>query len=616
MLGVSTSPFHISMLRKSNTWYTVKDGNWFDPTVWRSNGSKRYLYPQPNDDVVISHKILFDYQDIPGGPSYTSRVQTPGNTVRNLCISSSGIFNCTNLGNQVSFFVKNNVQCDGTFDWSGGFTNGGLLINIGGTNNWFNNFVPGNSSSNITVYYVSQNSFAVPRASYYSLEVGGGGMKWIDADMTMTGTLVIDSGTQFELGSFNFTAADMQNSGLLTKSSGTGTFNMTAAINGPYNGAVSFTSNPTINWTGNFACDTRNGMNFGTGTFNFWGNCTLALSASGNPPTNFGPVNVVIAAGKTVTVIGQSAWAPTAPVTGASGTSTLLINSGYCYLPGITDPMATGVFTYNNSGTSHIYVYASRACPQTSYYQLTIDNSALVTLSGNTTVSNSFSIGSGTMDFGSNNFSVGGTTQLGGYMICSGNDSTLSFKAIQYLLNGGLNFSAGNPTINLSGNITGDVRNGFNSGSGTLNVTGSMSIGVWTSSNLEGQIGANIVIGSGVTLTNICFSPGGVLGTGGINLIGTITGVDSTSIFVNNSVFDYNDSGAPMQTGVLDAHTNANIFVYNRSGNQDILAATYKNLTLQNSGAKRLLGNVSVQGVYTLTSSATLNSNGFALTNP
>jgi hypothetical protein len=57
-------------------------------------------------------------------------------------------------------------------------------------------------------------------------------------------------------------------------------------------------------------------------------------------------------------------------------------------------------------------------------------------------------------------------------------------------------------------------------------------------------------------------------------------------------------------------------------GNQDIKTPEdptnpgYQNLTLSGTGAKRLLGNVSVKGTYTLTAPATLDLNGFTLTNP
>jgi hypothetical protein len=102
---------------------------------------------------------------------------------------------------------------------------------------------------------------------------------------------------------------------------------------------------------------------------------------------------------------------------------------------------------------------------------------------------------------------------------------------------------------------------------------------------------------------------------------GTINGADGTAIFDNRSFYTHNNAAAPMSTGKLYCNQAANTFIYGLAGNQDMTVPSdatpgYQSLTLQGSGAKRLLGNVSVKGTYTLTSPATLNTNGFALTNP
>jgi len=136
--------------------------------------------------------------------------------------------------------------------------------------------------------------------------------------------------------------------------------------------------------------------------------------------------------------------------------------------------------------------------------------------------------------------------------------------------------------------------------------------------NVHSSVSWNIIIGSGVTFTNTGLSTT----SGGITTTGTINGLDSTSIFVNKSVFDYANSQEPMQTGKLYCNQAMNTFIYGASGAQNITVPSdttsrgYKNLTLNGSGTKTLLGNVSVKGTYTLTSSATLDSNGFSLTNP
>jgi hypothetical protein len=106
------------------------------------------------------------------------------------------------------------------------------------------------------------------------------------------------------------------------------------------------------------------------------------------------------------------------------------------------------------------------------------------------------------------------------------------------------------------------------------------------------------------------------------NYTGVINGLSSGSIFkMISGFFNYLNATAPMVTGQLLTNQATNTFMYGASGNQDIQVPSdptpgYKNLILQGSGAKKLLGNVSVKGTYTLTAPATLNSNGFALTNP
>jgi hypothetical protein len=125
-------------------------------------------------------------------------------------------------------------------------------------------------------------------------------------------------------------------------------------------------------------------------------------------------------------------------------------------------------------------------------------------------------------------------------------------------------------------------------------------------------------IASGKTLTNIGLSAS----TGGIRLAGTLNGASSTAVFDNRSVFSPISTAAPMLTGQLYCNQANNLVMYGKSGAQNIGVPTdavspgYYNLTLNGTGAKTLLGNVSVKGVYTLTPPATLNTNGFTLTNP
>ncbi len=586
------------MLRKHNIWYTIKDGNWSDPTIWIGNGKRKYGVPQATDDVVVNHNVYFDKSD-------TTTI------INSLFVNGSFLW-ASGL-NQARLQVNGNVQCAGTFDLSGSNGGSGALIYIGGVNNSFANFVTGTSSSNITIYYTSTSSFVIPNVNYYNLRIAGNGStKTISGDLSVSGTLSVDTSTTFELGSYNATVKDLSINGTLSKNSSSGYFTVTNSTgSGLFNGPVNFTGSPTVNWSGNMNTDLRNSVNFGTGTFNLLTNSTWTFYSSGNSPASIGACNFVIASGVTLTLNGLAAWLNNGTVNGVDGTSVLNVSTSYCF-GNSNAVMATGVFNYNFSGTSTIWASGTTSIPGLSYYNLNI-YSGTATLLGNTTVSNNLTV-NGTLQLASYNFSVINNTNNAGSILKSG-AGTVNFNAV--VSNGTIDFSAGNPIVNLSGNFSGDIRSGLNFGSNAVNILQSITWGTWGSGNVTVPTAISYLIASGKTLT--------VINQGvqaGIYTTGTINGVDSTSILDNRGYMTYNNATAAMTTGKLYCNQAANTFIYGLAGNQDITVPSdpaspgYQNLTLNGSGAKRLLGNVSVKGVYTLTSPATLNSNGFAITNP
>jgi len=602
MPAISTSPYHISMSRKRNIWYSVKNGNWSDPSVWMSNGAKKYGIPQPNDDVVINHNI--GYNNANNGPGL---VFNP--IINNLFVN--GTLSWVS-GNQSRLYINGNLQCKGTVDLSASTGGGGAYVFIGGVDNFFNNFITGNSVSNITIAYTAPHSFCIPNLNYYNLEIGGSGTKTISNDLSVAGILSVDNNVAFELGNYNVSVKDIAIYGTLSKNSSTGAFTVTNANGSGIQGAISFTGNPTVNWSGDFGGDVRYGVNFGTGTFNILTNSTWNFGSNGNIPSTVGNNYFLIASGCTLTVNSPAAWLNTGTVNGVDGTSTLNIDTGYGFGNANT-VMATGVFNYNYSGTSTIYVdnSATLTLPVYTFYNLTI-NSGTATLGANTVVNNNCTV-SGSLQFASYNFSCANITSVGGSVLASG-AGTLSFNIIN--LTGVVSFT-GNPTVNISGNFSGDCRNGVNFGNVAVNILQSITWGSWTSGNVAAVITTSFLIASGKTMQNIGLSST----LGGIQTTGRIAGADSSAIFDNRSIIDYQNAKAPMATGKLYCNQAANTFIYGSFGNQDITVPSdatpgYQNLTLNGSGAKRLLGNVSVKGAYTLTSPATLNTNGYALTNP
>jgi hypothetical protein len=603
---VNTAPFNIFLLRRANVWYSMADGEWSNPDTWISNAldRKNVTVPQPGDTVYVNHTVNYSNSNI--GTYLFNR------TVKYLYIGPNGKLTATTGGlNQNCLQITGDLRCDGTIDFS--TTGSTITLELQGYFNLINTFSAGTQS---TVYYTGTMDQFICPVTYYKLSTSNG-VKYAVGNFTVNNLLTINDHS-LELLTYDASFGDISLQGTLSKN-GAGTVSVTNAstTNFGVGGAVSFTGNPTVNWTGNMTGDLRYGVNFGSGTFNFLSNLNLNFSNNANYPGSIGSNSFLIASGKTVTVIGPAAWLNNGTVTGVDGTSILNITGGYAYgTPSAAMP--TGVFNYNFSGTSAIWIYTNMTVPYSSFYQLRVNNSATATLGANTAVTN-LNIDSGTLEFSTYNFTASGTITYNGTISKSGS-GTVSLGILNPQNGTGkIDFSAGNPTVNLSGNISGDVRAGFSFGSGTVNITSSITIGTWISGNAAASVGScNFLIASGVTFTNV----GQSNTTGGINVTGTINGVDSTSIFINKSILNYANAQEPMQTGKLYCNQAINTFNYQLSGNQNIQVLSDPtnpgcyNLTLSGSGSKTLLGNVSVKNTYTLTSPATLNTNGFALTNP
>ncbi|MBS1519617.1 MAG: hypothetical protein JST50_01370 [Bacteroidetes bacterium] len=611
-LAVSTSQNHTMLRRRKNVWYSVCDGNWEDPNTWLSNAldKKNHTYPQLGDDVHISHTV--DYNNTLT-TSYLYNF-----TIGNLYIYHNGELTASRAGNQQKLIVNGGLYCDGTIDFSTAASPMALWLNT--HINYCNNFLSGTQSN--VLYNSNMDHFIMP-LTYYNLEITNTGTKTLSADLTVTNQLNIDAGI-LELGTFDANLKHINATiGKLSKNSG-GTINITGSVvfGAGSNGSIVFSGNPTVNFsgTGISGSDTRYGTNFGTNV-NITTSQTWAFTTGGNVISSIGSGTFLIGSGVTLSIgstggVGSNAggWLNMGTVNGVDGTSTLNIDGSYGY--GNTNPvMATGVLNLNHSGNSKIVINAgvTMNLPQTSFYDLEVDGSA--TTIGNTTVSHTLVV-SGTLELSTYDFAVSNTTTYGGTISKSGN-GTVNFAALVVSTSSGkINFT-GSPTVNLSGNWSGDIRAGVNFGSNPVNIIQSVIFALNGASNVTPLIAASFTIASGKTLTN-----NGVGATlGGLSISGTITGVDATSIFDNRSVFTYQNVTAPMATGKLYCNQAANTVIYSLAGNQDITVPSdatpgYQNLTLQGSGAKRLLGNVSVKGVYMLIGPATLYTNGFALTNP
>lgn len=589
------------ILRRKNTWYSVCDGNWSDYNTWVSNrlDKKIYTSPQPGDDVYINHSVTCD-------------VSAP--SVNNLYVSGDLLFSAS-LNPILT--VNGDLQATGTIDQTG--TSSAIVLK--GYNNFITTFIPGSSGSAI-VYNAAYTQYIMP-VTYWHLYVAGG----LSISRIMTQALTVNGnlylGSILNTQNFSLTVngiSTTQNALSITLTmsgniistgsilfvgqvltGGGRQFQITGAASVEMRGGAGAVG---LNWpTANVTCTTNNqtisdGFDFVMGSLTVSGAITVT-NASGSLIHLNGALNGTVA-------------------------GSTLNNNGSIIFNTTSVSMTTGTFNYANATGSTIGYSAngSYALPYTSYEGLTIGGTGLKTLSANTTVNYKLTL-NGSGGGGSNglnclgyNLTVGNTTSISGAVALR---ASLSGGTLIFI--GQVTCGGGGGIITSDGNPTLEFRGGINNGSGGV-IPGTGTIN-FTTNNQSLELGSGpstwsgaVNIASGITITNTSATLGGWI------IAGQLNGLSSTSTFINNGNLDYQNANAPMLTGNFYCNQATNTFRYNAAGNQDIqppndaVSPGYKNLTLAGSGAKRLLGNVSVKGTYTLTPPATLNSNGFSLTNP
>lgn len=212
-----------------------------------------------------------------------------------------------------------------------------------------------------------------------------------------------------------------------------------------------------------------------------------------------------------------------------------------------------------------------------------------------------------------------GTTQIfntASYFICSGSGSLLFTGLFSFANTAPLqfDFSSGNPTVEFKNGIqtTNPTQTTIVAGSGLWSFsTNSQSIITGTSRVYE--ITAPVLIKGAITLTLTQTAASTAIFANSIN------GDNVASTFTPQLLVQYKSPTAPMVTGVLNCNSAANNFKYIGLTNQDVTAGTYRTLEFGGSGAKKLLGNILVNvtagGGWSITGTATINYNGFTITN-
>lgn len=604
------SKFSPMLLRRVNTWYSVNNGNWSDPNTWMSNGldKRGYTSPQPGDNVCIYHNVNLNL--------------TPGATaiVNNLTIT--GKLSWVNGTNSVQ--VNGELNCTGTIDHS---TGASAFLTLNGNNTILSNYIS-NSTSTVSYFAPYYYDQVVAPVTYSNLNLGRGvneggaitNTKNLQGNLNVTGNLTL--GCNLNAGSYNITVTGTTiNQYSSTTINCSGSLLFIGSLNANLGHTTTFNNGGSVECRGGM--NTNNGaVNFGTSPVNFTTNNQSLLGAAitfNSSVTITGAITVTVASGNTAPVI----IAGTLNGTVAGSTWT---NNGITQLNNTNTPMSTGVWNYMAGATSVLsYQFnGNYTLPYTAYAGLIVGGTGVKSLAGNTTISYTLLV-SGTggvstngLDCVSYNLQVTNTTNTNGScsIMASASGGTLTFIGLVTCGAGsGMVTNVGNPTLEFRGGITlGSAA--INPGTGTINfTTNNQSINLGSGpSTWNGAVN----VAAGITVTNTTTTST----VGNFVISGQLNGLSSTSTFINNGFMDYQNANAPMLTGNFYCNQATNTFRYNATGNQDIqppndaVSPGYKNLTLAGSGAKKLLGNVSVKGTYTLTGPATLNSNGFSLTNP
>lgn len=510
-----------------------------------------------------------------------------------------------------------------------------------------------------TIGYTGNYTATIPSyfTTFHNLTISGTGTKSLGVNTMLNGNLVISSNGNLQLSTYDLVVtgtSTLSGTGVRypLEKSGSGNVTFVGLIStGNNQPTLNFSGgNPNVNVRGGISSishSSRTQFNSGTGTWTFDTNNQTIDCPFGVGSTLFFDGQVLIGSGITLT-IGSNIYPSTIAlnnilgINGISGTSTLLNNiNGNIRLDVNCTLMSTGIFNIPSVSTSTLYYNfaGNYTLPYTTFANLRIGNSGVKTLSGNTTMQNLFmtdTINGAVLECSTFNLTINGTTTLTNkltdpsyYILRKSGSGNILFNGLLSLSTSSsrlIDFSGGNPSVELRGGIeyySNLVTTLIKSGSGTWSFTTNNQSLTQVFGTGTLQFDCPILISGAITLTQVNTS------TLASTLIftGTINGNNANSKYLmgtasGTNTLNYQSPTQPMATGILDTSTNLNTWIYGLN-NQDIKGSptispkqVYRNLTLNGTGVKRLTGYVSVLNTYTLTAPATLDNNGFTLTNP
>lgn len=618
MLNIAANFFGMS--KPQEIFYSIKDGNWSDISVWETVSGRPGKLPTANDDVYVRHTVTLN--------AGTTAIPVQ---VNNFFVS--GTFKADNSSRVI--WVNGNINSTGMVDFTGSNVN---LI-LYGVNNYIVNFTAGTAS---TINYARLGDQQIMNLLYKHLTLSGGGTKSATNYLNITGNLFLSQSSNYsvtlELGNYDLFVGGTSTVGSSTvygtagaalSKQGAGSIVLAGKItlfNNQLN-KFDFSGNPTVECRGGMDFTNNSHLVFGTGQWKFTTN-NQSITGIGTNNVTF-PTQVIIdnIILTTATGTGLAAVSFMINPSGTTSGSTLKNTGGLNIYEDPNNVMLTGIFDVSTSGGMLTFYYdGNYTLPKTTFgNNLTLAGIGTKTALGNSTFNNLYISAYTVFDLSTFDMTVNGITEIDSLSVTGYPFGTLQkttpgnilFIGKLYIPNGlsstntGINFS-GNPTVECRGGI--DITNGSYANYGT---------GVWTFSTNNQSIkltgnstvmDINAIISGAITVTaGTAF----ITGTVGFRLL-SIDGNNAASTLANGYIIEYQGTIRPMVTGVLQTNAADNTFKYNMLGDQDVKGGTYRKLEFGGSGIKTLQGNVVVNvtagGSWSITGSASINYNGYTIT--
>lgn len=559
-------------IQQREIFYSVRDGNWNDRTMWQTASGRVGLFPTRNDDVYVRHFV-----------NVNSNITNGGFSCFNLFVT--GYLN-TDLGTSyAALSIFGNLKCTGTLNLGPTNSTGDpFYIYLSGKENVIDNYILGNTY----ISYVGNDQPIIPMTyNYVSTQF----TNYLIGNIVVNTRLVTGSSSIFDFRNYDIVSNGIFQTGnysLVIKTGGSNNSVFNSIILGSLAGLDFRQSNPNIEIKGGISCGNNSAIFTGTGTWTFTTN---------NQSINLGVDSVIgwdcttiISGAINVSNIGGAPLTISNTINGTTGSSKLTNHATIVFttLASVAS-MTTGIvdFTtfantiqYGGNYTATIPSYFS------TFHNLTISGTGTKSLGVNTTLNGNLtlngpisSVSHGILECGNYNLSVTGTTifQCGG-LIKSGSGNLLFIG--NFLSQFGYNTNR----LSFTGNPNVEFRGGINRGNYDWNGGWNTGTGDWTfTTNNQTFQGPN-AYGANSTCRFIV--------TGNITITYTlgethsfankIDGTTASSTWINQGVMNFNGTEfTPMTTGIFDYLTSAtSTLAYYMNSNITLPYTTYSNLTI------------------------------------